>query len=133
VQQAAQGTALLALIPIWVIGALTHHKTDTLRLREAATVGSCGALTVPIGAQIASHLGAQPLRLIFAAFLITTVGWGLLHTQRRKPAPQPETGPPLAPPLSLAGTSRRGPGPCHDQHLTHRSLAHEGSYPSSAG
>jgi hypothetical protein len=92
VQQAAQGTALLALIPIWVIGALTHHKTDTLRLQEAATVGSFGALTVPIGAQIASHAGAEPLRLIFAAFLITTVGWGLLHTQRRKPAAAPGPG-----------------------------------------
>ena len=86
VQQVAQGTALLALIPIWVIGALTHHKTHTLRLREAATVGSCGALTVPIGAEIAAHVGALPLRVIFAAFLIATVARSLLHTQPRKPA-----------------------------------------------
>jgi len=86
VQQVAQGTALLALIPIWVIGALTHHKTHTLRLREAAVVGSCGALTVPIGAEIASHVGALPLRIIFAAFLIATVGRGLAHAQPRKPA-----------------------------------------------
>ena len=74
------------MIPIWVIGALTHHKTHTLRLREAATVGSCGALTVPIGAEIASHVGALPLRVIFAAFLIATVARSLLHTQPRKPA-----------------------------------------------
>jgi uncharacterized protein len=86
VQQVAQGTVLLALIPIWVIGALTHHKTHTLRLREAAVVGSCGALTVPIGAEIASHVGALPLRVIFAAFLIATVGRSLLHTHPRKPA-----------------------------------------------
>jgi uncharacterized protein len=86
VQQVAQGTVLLALIPIWVIGALTHHQTHTLRLREATIVGSCGALTVPLGAEIASHAGALPLRVIFAAFLIATVGRSLLHTQRRKPA-----------------------------------------------
>jgi len=85
-QQVAQGTALLALIPIWVIGALTHHKTHTLRPREAAIVGLCGALTVSIGAEIALHVGAQPLRVIFAAFLIATVGRGLLPTQPRKPA-----------------------------------------------
>jgi uncharacterized protein len=84
VQQVAQGTALLALIPIWVIGAVTHHKTHTLGLREAAVLGSCGALTVPIGAEIASHVGALPLRVIFAAFLIATVGRGLVHA--RKPA-----------------------------------------------
>jgi hypothetical protein len=86
VQQVAQGTVLLALIPIWVIGALTHLKMHTLGLREAAVVGSCGALTVPIGAEIAAHVGALPLRVIFAAFLIATVGRGLVHTPPRKPA-----------------------------------------------
>jgi uncharacterized protein len=98
VQQVAQGTALLALIPIWVIGALAHHKTHTLRLREAAIVGCCGALTVPIGTEIASHVGALPLRVIFAAFLIATVGRSLLHTHPRKPAAEaggrPENGEP---------------------------------------
>ena len=99
VQQVAQGTALLALIPIWVIGALTHYKTHTLGLREAAILGLCGALTVPIGAEIASHVGALPLRVIFAAFLIATVGRGLLHMPPRRPAaavgsrPQPEGSP----------------------------------------
>ena len=83
VQQVAQGTALLALIPIWVIGALTHRKTHTLGLREAAAVGLCGALTVPLGAGIASHVGALPLRVIFAAFLIATVGRGLVRTRNR--------------------------------------------------
>jgi uncharacterized protein len=84
VQQVAQGTALLALIPIWVIGAATHFKTRTLGLREAAILGFCGAVTVPIGAQIASHVGALPLRITFAAFLIATVGRSLVHA--RKPA-----------------------------------------------
>jgi uncharacterized membrane protein YfcA len=86
VQQAAQGTALLALIPVWVIGALTHLRMHTLGLKEAAVAGSCGALTVPVGAEIAAHVGALPLRVIFAAFLIATVGRGLVRTPLRKPA-----------------------------------------------
>jgi uncharacterized protein len=90
VQQVAQGTALLALIPIWIIGALTHHKTHTLALREAAALGSCGALTVPLGAAIASHVGALPLRVIFAAFLIATVGRGLVHARNRANQPPPQ-------------------------------------------
>jgi uncharacterized protein len=90
VQQVAQGTALLALIPIWIIGALTHHKTHTLGLREAAALGLCGALTVPLGAEIASHVGALPLRVIFAAFLIATVGRGLMHTRNRGNQPPPQ-------------------------------------------
>ena len=86
-QQVAQGTALLALIPIWVIGALTHLRMRTLRLAEAAAVGSCGALTVPVGAEIAAHVGALPLRVIFAAFLIATAGRSLAHTPLQKPEP----------------------------------------------
>jgi len=86
VQQVAQGTALLALIPIWVIGAATHHKTRTLGLREAAILGSCGALTVPLGAELASHVGAVHLRITFAAFLIATAGRGLARPQPRKTA-----------------------------------------------
>jgi hypothetical protein len=93
VQQVAQGTVLLALIPIWIIGALTHHKTHTLRLREAAVLGSCGALTVPLGAEIASHVGVLPLRAIFAAFLIATVGRGLVHTRNRGNQPTPQADP----------------------------------------
>jgi uncharacterized protein len=85
-QQVAQGTALLALIPVWVIGALTHHKTHTLRLREAAAVGSCGALTVPLGAEIAAHTGALPLRVTFAVFLIATVARGVAHRSSRQPS-----------------------------------------------
>jgi len=115
VQQVAQGTALLALIPIWVIGALTHHKTHTLRLREAATVGSCGALTVPIGAEIAAHVGALPLRVIFAAFLIATVARSLLHTQPRKPAAavggRPGNGEPAREGNSRPGRPAPAPAP----------------------
>jgi uncharacterized protein len=90
VQQVAQGTALLALIPIWIIGAFTHHKTRTLGLREAVALGSAGALTVPLGAEIASHVGALPLRVIFAAFLIATVGRGLAHRRDRHNQPPPQ-------------------------------------------
>jgi uncharacterized membrane protein YfcA len=100
-QQVAQGTALLAFVPVWVIGALTHHRTRTLRLYEAAVVGSCGALTVPVGAEIASHVGALPLRVIFAAFLIATVGRGLLPA---RPRSRPQPGEP-------AGTASRLQGP----------------------
>ena len=104
------------MIPIWVIGALSHHKTHTLRLREAAVVGSCGALTVPIGAEIASHVGALPLRVIFAAFLIATVGRSLLHTQPRKPA---------AAAGSRSGTGSRPGAGTHVQTVLHRPLRPE--------
>jgi uncharacterized membrane protein YfcA len=85
VQQVAQGTALLALIPIWVIGALIHHKMGTLRLREAAVMGLSGALTVPLGAEIASQAGALPLRIAFAVFLLATVARGVTQRSSKQP------------------------------------------------
>jgi uncharacterized membrane protein YfcA len=105
-QQVAQGTALLAFVPIWIIGALTHHKARTLRLREAAVMGSCGALTVPVGAEIAARVGALPLRFIFAAFLIATVSRGLLPARpssraRRGAAPAAAASQPQGPPRML--------------------------------
>ena len=62
------------------------HKTHTLGLREAAILGSCGALTVPLGAELSSHVGAVHLRITFAAFLIATAGRGLARPQPRKTA-----------------------------------------------
>ena len=52
-------------------------------------MGLCGALTVPLGAGIASHVGALPLRVIFAAFLIATVGRGLVRPRNRGNQPPP--------------------------------------------
>jgi uncharacterized protein len=116
VQQVAQGTVLLALIPIWVIGAVAHYKTHTLGLREAAILGSCGALTVPVGAWVASHVGALPLRVIFAAFLIATVGRSLMQARttsrgRKQQPPGDETQPPGDERQPGAGYSHPGSRP----------------------
>jgi uncharacterized protein len=116
VQQVAQGTVLLALIPIWVIGAVAHYKTHTLGLREAAILGSCGALTVPVGAWVASHVGALPLRVIFAAFLIATVGRSLMQARttsrgRKQQPPGDETQPPGDETQPGAGYSHPGSRP----------------------
>jgi len=113
-QQVAQGTALLALIPIWVIGALTHLKMRTLGLREAAAVGLCGTVTVPVGAEIAAHVGALPLRVIFAAFLIATVGRSLLHTPLRETSRS--LGGRSAARSSLSSTTPAGAGSASAEH-----------------
>ena len=128
VQQVAQGTALLALIPIWVIGALTHRKTHTLGLREAATVGLCGALTVPLGAGIASHVGAQPLRVIFAAFLVATVGRGLVPTRNRGNQPPPPAAQQRAgrPELSMPRPQSLPPGGSSQAALGHAGASRSG-------
>jgi uncharacterized membrane protein YfcA len=94
------------LIPIWVIGGLTHQKTRTLRLREAVVIGACGTLTVPIGAEIASHVGAVPLRVLFAAFLIATVGWSLARMRRGEDGTRSRGL--RAPVIARSEVSRRG-------------------------
>jgi|HubBroStandDraft_1064217.scaffolds.fasta_scaffold36554_2 uncharacterized membrane protein YfcA len=101
VQQVAQGTVLLALIPVWVIGALIHRKMGTLRLREAVVMGLSGALTVPLGAVIASQAGVLPMRIAFAVFLLATVARSVAQRSSQQPPVQPVSAAP-----TLKGVTR---------------------------
>jgi hypothetical protein len=108
-QQVAQGTALLALIPIWVIGAVTHLRMHTLRLSEAAVVGLCGALTVPVGASesgggrpaVAHHLRRLP---------VATVGRAGAHAPGNQTQPLSPRDTARSRGLTTSRSSRAGSG-----------------------
>ena len=100
---AASGTTIAAVLPISVVAAVTYAGLHNVDGRAAAAiVGWCGALTVPLGAEIAAHTGALPLRVTFAVFLIATVAWGLVH----RPSQQPP-GPARRRAVPEAGRHRR--------------------------
>jgi uncharacterized membrane protein YfcA len=88
-QPVAQGTALLAVLPVCVIGSAVHGRQGTLRAEYALTMGAAGAATVGLGAVLASHIAAGPLRVAFAAYLLLTVALGSSKTlHRRRAAPR---------------------------------------------
>jgi uncharacterized membrane protein YfcA len=87
-QHIAQGTTLLVILPICIVGVITHRQQGTLRLREAAVVGAAGALSVIAGALLVTRIPAGPLRAGFALYLLLTVALGLSRGRRRdEPAP----------------------------------------------
>lgn len=85
-QPVAQGTALLAVLPVCVIGSAVHGRQGTLRAKYALTMGAAGAATVVPGAVLASHIAADPLRIGFAAYLLLIVALGSAKTLHRRPA-----------------------------------------------
>jgi uncharacterized membrane protein YfcA len=69
-QQLAQGTSLLAMIPVCLIGALTHYRLGNVQLNVAAGI-SVGAIAGGyFGGTIANILPELYLKIIFSAVLL---------------------------------------------------------------
>ena len=75
-QQLAQGTALLAMIPMCAGGITQHHRQGTLSVRDASAVALGGALAVGGGAVLAAHTSPMALRHGLAAYLLVTAAVG---------------------------------------------------------
>ena len=91
-QAQAQGTSLLAIIPMCLGGVVVHSRQGTLRTNDSLIVGIAGTATVGLGAMLAAHVAADPLRTGFAAFLLLTVVVGLSRVGNRE-----NVGPDAAP------------------------------------
>ncbi|MDD5243720.1 MAG: sulfite exporter TauE/SafE family protein [Syntrophorhabdaceae bacterium] len=69
-QQLSQGTSLLAMVPISMTGAFTHHRLGNVRLNIAAGI-SVGALVGGyLGGTIANILPELYLKIIFSVVLV---------------------------------------------------------------
>jgi uncharacterized protein len=86
-QATAQGTSLLAILPIAASGAWEHLRQGILDLRVSAVLGAAGVVGALIGAFAALHLEPRRLRQVFAVYLLL-VG---AQTLRRALRPRPET------------------------------------------
>jgi len=70
-QKSAQGTALVVMVPMALVGALRYWKNPEIEM-NAVIVGLiiCGALAgVLVGTELASRLPSHTLRKVFAIFL----------------------------------------------------------------
>jgi uncharacterized membrane protein YfcA len=69
-QHLAQGTSLLAIIPIGIVGAATHHRQGHLLWRPALLMGVAGVAGAVLGALVAISLPQEVLARLFGAFLL---------------------------------------------------------------
>lgn len=68
-QHAAEGTSLLAIVPISLVGALRQHRHGYTDWRLGTTLGLAGAVAGGLGALVALQLPEVVLQRLFAALL----------------------------------------------------------------
>jgi len=69
-QQLAQGTSLLAMMPVCLIGAFTHYRLGNVQLNVAAGISVGAIVGGYIGGTVANILPELHLKIIFSFVLI---------------------------------------------------------------
>ena len=86
-QHSAEGTSLLAIVPIALAGAIAHRRSGYVDLRAAAGLALGGAAGAIGGALLGLELDADSLQTLFALF-VAVVGIRLIRDgyRSRRPA-----------------------------------------------
>ncbi len=69
-QLAAEGTSLLAIIPVSILGSVRQHRAGTVRWRAALVMGAASVATAVAGALAADATPDRALRLLFALLVL---------------------------------------------------------------
>jgi uncharacterized protein len=69
-QKIAQGTSLIAVLPIAATGAIIHHANDEVDVRAATTIGAAGVPAAIAGALLALRAPERALLGVFGVFLL---------------------------------------------------------------
>jgi hypothetical protein len=69
-QVRAEATALLAIIPVALVGAARQYQYGNVEVREGVVIGALSALGVLAGVALANVLPERVLRLGFAALML---------------------------------------------------------------
>lgn len=86
-QVVAEGTSLVAIVPVVLVGAWRQHRAGLVDWRVAIPVGALSVGGSVLGALAAEHLPERALRLGFALFLCWTASRFLARWRGARPAP----------------------------------------------
>jgi uncharacterized protein len=88
-EQAAQGTALVMILPTVLLGFWKYQRRNSIDLRMAALLAATAVIATYFAAQMANALSSDVLRAAFGVFLILMalfLAWKILHrTETQKP------------------------------------------------
>jgi uncharacterized protein len=85
-EQAAQGTALVMMLPTVLVGFWKYQKRNSIDLRMAAMLAASAVLVTYVAARIANALSSAALRAGFATFLVAIASYLAWKVLRRTPA-----------------------------------------------
>ncbi len=69
-QHQAEGTSLLAIVPVGLVGALRHNRYGNVRRDEALLIGVLSIAGCAGGVALANALSGAALRTAFAALIL---------------------------------------------------------------
>jgi uncharacterized protein len=69
-QHQAEGTSLLAIVPVGLVGALGHNRYGNVRRGDALLMGVLSIAGVAGGVALANALSGATLRAVFAALIL---------------------------------------------------------------
>lgn len=93
-QVAAEGTSLLAIIPVALVGSYRNDKVGLVRWWDAAALGIFSVATGIAGAYIADVAPERVLRIGFAIVLMATAVQLILKARGQSPTPPAPTAAP---------------------------------------
>jgi uncharacterized membrane protein YfcA len=85
-QQQAEATSLLAIVPVAIVGALSHDRRGNVRRREGLLVGLFALAGASAGVVLANSLSAGVLRIAFAVLLVVVAGQLVREAHREQPS-----------------------------------------------
>jgi len=88
-EQAAQGTALVMMLPTVLLGFWKYQRRNSIDLRMAALLAATAVVTTYFAARTANTLSSSALRAAFGGFLVLVslyLAWKVLHrTESHEP------------------------------------------------
>lgn len=89
-QVEAEGTSLLAIVPVALVGAWNQRRYGNVRVRDGLLVGVLAIGGAATGVVVANTVSERALELLFAAFALVTA-LGVIRKARadgRRPDPE---------------------------------------------
>jgi uncharacterized protein len=84
-QHAAEGTSLLAIIPVVLVGAANQRRYGNVRVRDGALLGMLSLGGAALGVVLADALPGLVLRIAFAALTLFIAARLVRRTLRSEP------------------------------------------------
>jgi uncharacterized membrane protein YfcA len=85
-QHQAEATSLLAIVPVAIVGSISHDRHGNVRRQDGLLVGALSVAGATAGVVVANALSGPALRAAFAIFLLV-VAVQLARDALRKPEP----------------------------------------------
>jgi uncharacterized protein len=84
-QHFAEGTSLLAIVPIAAVGVIAHARGGLVRWKEGGLLALGGAAGAIAGVMLAYELSGEALRKVFALFLLVMAARTIYSAVRGRP------------------------------------------------